>query len=346
MIVVIQGVLPHYREGLFNALCDLDDVVVVHSGKRLRKETDRFEEIILPLRKIGPFRLQTGLTKYLTLSKPDSVIAMFDIRWPLTVLAMFRFDKKLNWIWWGLGRGKSKIATFVKRIILLRQNPVVFYSRHSMSEFMSVRRKQGSFFVARNTLLVENRIRAYLTDSKTHFINVGSLLPRKRNDLLIESLHRIRLSGVSIPKLLLVGDGPERQKLESLVCRLQMNDIVVFSGFTNDPGDLANYYRHAIASVSFGQAGLAVLQSFAHGVPFITGAKAVSSGEVENIIDGKTGLICEHNPQGLESALKRFILEPEFSRKAGQAAYEFFSENTTVDHMVDEFRKALASGNI
>ena len=58
-----------------------------------------------------------------------------------------------------------------------------------------------------------------------------------------------------------------------------------------DEGQLATLYANSIASVSFGQAGLAVLQSFANSVPLVTKNGAVSGGEIDNIEHGVNGLL-------------------------------------------------------
>lgn len=344
MILVIQGTLPHYRVGFFNALCEIDNVTVVHSGSPVRQLTDRFDEVILPMQRIGPFRVQRGLNNLIAQFRPEVVIAMFDLRWLATFPLMYRYDRHLKWVLWGLGEGAYGLATWAKRLLARRANPIVFYSDRSMKAFYDRLPKSDRLFVARNTLHVANRKRSYLNAEKSIFLNVGSLDERKRNDVTIRVMRRLVDSGLRVPKLVLVGEGAERGRLEQLVSELDMREYVDFAGFNNDPDVIASYYWKAIASVSYGQAGLAVLQSMAYGVPFITTRAAISSGESENIIDGQTGILCEDSPLALEKVLRELLADPDRPRRMGAAAYDHFSQTATMENMVARFREAITYG--
>lgn len=48
MILIIQNRIPHYRKALFNRLCKLDDVLVIHSGPITAVEGDQYREVIVP----------------------------------------------------------------------------------------------------------------------------------------------------------------------------------------------------------------------------------------------------------------------------------------------------------
>lgn len=344
MILVVQGTLPHYRVGFFNALCEIDKVTVAHSGNPVRKPTDRFQEVILPMRRVGPFKVQSGLRRLIEQARPDVVIAMFDIRWLATIAAMFRFDRQLTWVWWGLGEGSYGLATRVKTLLARRANPIVFYSDRSLTAFRDRLPEVDRLFVARNTLHVPKRKQCYLNQEKTIFLNVGSLDARKRNDVTIQVMRRLVDTGLWVPKLVLVGDGAERGRLQKLVSDLEMQHYVDFAGFSDDPDVIASYYWKAIASVSFGQAGLAVLQSMAYGVPFVTTRTAVSSGESENIIDGETGILCDDSPLALEQALRSLLINLESTRRMGAVAYDNFSKTATLENMVARFREAITYG--
>lgn len=342
MILVIQGWLPHYRLEVFNALCGVDDVTVAHSGKPARRPGDRFEEIILPADTAGPFRLQRGLSGLIETIRPDAIIAMFDIRWLNSVRAMYRYDRQIPWVWWGLGEGRHKLATRIKTVLARRPNPVVFYSNRSRDAFRDLLPDPERLIVARNTVFVPNRVPCYESPSKTCFINVGSLDARKRNEVVLHALKRIRDSGTAIPNFVLIGSGPERGRLESLAAQLQLNDSVEFLGFVDNPETLAAHYRKAIASVSYDAAGLSVLQSMAYGVPFVTKRDAFSNGETENIIDGETGILFDDGPEGLERALRELIADPDRARRLGAAAYDHFTRTATIENMVASFERAIA----
>ena len=106
---------------------------------------------------------------------------------------------------------------------------------------------------------------------------------------------------------------------------------------------MLNYYAEAIVSVSFGQAGLAVLQSLAYGVPFITKRNAISGGEKTNIKDGFNGYFCEDNSEPLSQKILELCNDIQKARVLGQNAYNYYNEYCTIENMVQVFRDAIES---
>lgn len=342
MILVIQGKLLHYRRDFFNALTALDKVLIAHSGEPVRRSTDRFEEVLLPAKHLGPFWFQEGLLELIRTRKPRAVIAMFDVRWVNTIRAMYYFDKRLAWVWWGLDRGRNALATRAKLLIARRPNPIIFYNERNRASFVEDLPRKDLLFVANNTFHVPERFECFRHPVKTRFINVGSLDERKQNDVTIRVLKKICDQKEVDIRFSLIGDGPDRERLTALVDDLDMQNRVDFLGKIEDPTILASYYAEAIASVSFGQAGLAVLQSMAFGVPFVTKKKAISGGEINNIVNGKNGVIVDDDSALLEAALTYLIDNVDQARSLGEAAYRHYSEEATLEKMIHCFDLAIS----
>ena len=341
MILIIQNQLLHYRCPLYNSLAQTDQVTVLHSGKALNDPKNMFNEITLEAKKFGPFYFQKGLSNVIKSINPTVVIAMFDIRWIYSIIESFKHDKSINWVWWGMTRGKNPIAFILKLLIAQRGNAIIFYDNSTCSDCQKFFKKSDSLFVANNTYHVETRIKAYKHSIKNRFINVGSLHPRKQNDVTIKALSNILKNKRIDLKLTLIGDGPDKDHLLNLIQDLGINDNVeIVSSLTNSD-DLAKYYLESIASISFGQAGLAVLQSMAYGVPFITKRTAISGGEINNIIDNKNGIFCDDNLADLEIKILDLLQNPTKASSLGKSAYDYYSEKATMDNMVENFKLAI-----
>jgi glycosyltransferase involved in cell wall biosynthesis len=95
--------------------------------------------------------------------------------------------------------------------------------------------------------------------------------------------------------------------LIDLVVSLKIQNRVIFKGKITSNKDLIEFYRNAFVSVSFGQAGLSVLQSLGYGVPFITKKNAISGGEITNIIDKYNGFLCEDSVESLKEKILLII---------------------------------------
>lgn len=344
MIIIIQSQLPHYRRALFNRLCELDDVVIIHSGKPIVTATDRFTEIIVQGKEIGPFNIQLGLGDVIKTYKPSAVIAAFDIRNLMSFVLKVRLRSKVKWIWWGLDKGASGTALRIKTWLARGSSPIVFYNGTVRDLFAARGLATDKLFVANNTFHVENHRSFHEHKPKDIFINVGTLDPRKQNDVLIRAFKAVLEKTDRDLSLYLIGDGRDRDVLTSLIYELKLADRVFLTGKIEDPAVLEGYYARALASVSFGQAGLAVLQSMAFGVPFITKLSAVSGGEKYNIIDDYNGIFCNDDPRSLEQAMLRLAENEATARTMGANAYTYYRDRASVDGMVEGFRAALACG--
>ena len=114
---------------------------------------------------------------------------------------------------------------------------------------------------------------------------------------------------------LIVGDGPDRERLQAVAARLALDGAVVFAGNVADD-ELPAIYRlcDIFVLVSGSQEGerwegegvpLVVLEAQASGKPVITGSR---DGAAESIADGKTGFLVDpHEPAQLGDALERLL---------------------------------------
>jgi len=342
MIIVIQNRIPHYRREFFNELSSLDDILVVHSGSPSVIDVDRYNEYIVPSYNIGPFIWQHDVTKIISELSPTAVIASADIRNLHSIIAMYKFDHRLRWIWWGMDRGASNLAFYFKGKIASRANPIVFYNDAIRNVFYDMGCDPKKLFVANNTFHVNGSKSTADMRPKNIFINVGTLDSRKQNDVVIHAFNEVLKKTGGDIYLYLIGEGVERHALECLVSRLGLSARVFLPGKIEDPKLLEGYYARAIASVSFGQAGLAVLQSMAFGVPFITKREAVSGGEKFNIEDRINGLFCSENIDSLINAMSRLVKDPDYARQLGSNAFQYYREKASITSMVNGFRSALA----
>jgi glycosyltransferase involved in cell wall biosynthesis len=134
-----------------------------------------------------------------------------------------------------------------------------------------------------------------------HFLIVSALVPYKRIEIAIEAC---RLAGA---RLRIVGDGPERRRLERL------GGSTEFLGRLTDEQVRAEY-RQARAVILPGEEdfGIVPVEAQACGRPVVALARG---GALETIVDGTTGVFFdEPTPESLRPALDRAALmrvEPE-----------------------------------
>lgn len=126
---------------------------------------------------------------------------------------------------------------------------------------------------------------------RTGFLAIGRLVPYKRFDIAVEAANE---SGAT---LTVVGEGPERQRLERLA-----GPTVRFLGSVDD-SELAALYRCSVALVFPGieDFGIVALEAQASGIPVI-GVSA--GGLLETVIDGVTGTLGTQDVSSIAEAMR------------------------------------------
>jgi glycosyltransferase involved in cell wall biosynthesis len=313
----------------------------LHSGNKTVEVNDKYTELITNVKKIGPIYIQSNVAKEVKSDNYDIIIIMSDLRWINNILAMCFHNKKAKFIWWGAWLTDSYIANKARVYLANKQYASILYTHEAKDDFIALGVNEKKLFVANNTFDVGERIKSYENDIKNTILFVGSLDKRKQNDILINAFSNIKSVIGNDINLIIVGDGSERKNLESLVKKLDLEGRVFFKGKITDTNILRDYYKKAIVSVSFGQAGLSVLQSLGYGVPFLTKRNAISGGEKTNIKHKENGLFCDDSIESLEENLIAVCTDIDYARELGKNAYNYYSEFCTIENMVQGFRDAI-----
>jgi rhamnosyl/mannosyltransferase len=148
-------------------------------------------------------------------------------------------------------------------------------------------------------------------------ISVGRLVYYKGFECLIQAMSRVQ------GKLLIIGDGPLRSKLENLATSLGLADRIVFLGEIQN-GNVVPYYHaadvFALASVARSEAfGIVQIEAMAAGIPVVN--TQLDSGVPFVSLHEQTGLtVPPANPDALAIAINRLLDNPEWRRSLGVAA--------------------------
>ena len=132
------------------------------------------------------------------------------------------------------------------------------------------------------------------SDIDDYYLVLSRLMPYKRIDLAIEACQRMNR------RLVIIGDGPDRARLEKLA-----DDRIEFLG--RQPDKIVNYYAARCRALLFpGEEdfGMAPLEANAAGRPVIAYR---GGGAVETVVDGKTGLFFDRpDSRALCKAIEQF----------------------------------------
>jgi len=341
-ILIIQNKILHYRKSLYNELSKTYSITVIHSGEISVDQHDIYHEIITKKRKVLFFNFQYQILSEVK-KEYDVVITMFDLHWFNNFLAFYRIPSQTKFIWWGQWLTKNKIANCLKIYFSNKNVKSIIYTEAEKNNLIERGVKPQNLFVANNTFDVGERFECFKEKNKNSILFVGSLDSRKELSVLIKAFHEIldRIPHSII--LIIIGTGNEKQNLIDLVVSLKIQNRVIFKGKITSNKDLIEFYRNAFVSVSFGQAGLSVLQSLGYGVPFITKKNAISGGEITNIIDKYNGFLCEDSVESLKEKILLIINTKNLAGAMGKNAFRYYSDNCTIENMAQGFINAIES---
>src|SRR5271157_589692 len=149
---------------------------------------------------------------------------------------------------------------------------------------------------------------------------VGRLNEVKGQNLLIRSFAQVSNHDPR-PHLLLVGDGPERQRLQQLAENLGLTDRVHFAGYQSRPEHFLHLMDIFALTSRLEGMPLAILEAWAAGRPVI----ASRVGGVPAIVtDGETALLFDSGDEaGLTQAIRRLVANPDEARRLGQAGRDY-----------------------
>lgn len=153
-------------------------------------------------------------------------------------------------------------------------------------------------------------------------VSFGRLKNHKRVDLLVDALRIIRDGYDQMPKVAIVGDGPEREKLHSMAATFGLSNIT-FYGFVSDVEQMYAIVKSAkicvVTTLSGGGGNLTLLEAYGCGLPVI-GFRCAEGIDPELVDNGRTGvLISPATSQELAQTIVSLLNAPD--RLAEMRAY-------------------------
>ena len=158
----------------------------------------------------------------------------------------------------------------------------------------------------------------YRTEAYDDFVlSVGRLDRAKRHDLLLDAL----AADASL-RCVIVGDGPDRERLEDVARRHGLNGRARFTGRV-DEDELATLYARCLA-VYYAPVdedfGMVPYEAFLSEKPVVTTTDA--GGPLEVVADRTTGLVCAPQADDLARACSWLRAHVDEARRWGQAGKE------------------------
>jgi glycosyltransferase involved in cell wall biosynthesis len=138
-------------------------------------------------------------------------------------------------------------------------------------------------------------------------------------------------------KVVIIGEGPDRQAVESMIQRFGLQSNVILAGQHSDmPGIYAAMDIFVLPSLNEGLP-MTILEAMSASRPVI----ATRVGAIPKVIkDGETGLLVDPaDVDGLRNALARLLTDSDLCRRLGSTGHDWVSRNYTSEAMALKYRQ-------
>lgn len=342
-VALLVNIVAPYRVKIYRTLAEHFDVGVFVSGIEKNRSTWRGVEnelegltvkrvwgitLAIPRRhRDGLFdrwylHLNPGYLQDLIRFAPDAIISNeMGFRSLMALLYGFLFRKPV-WVWWGGTLHTERNIGIVKRVLrklFARLVPRwISYGSTSTEYLFSLGIPNDKILQIQNcvdeNIFKNHSLPAFSLTPRPVLLYAGQLIGRKGVDLLLESAARLQKKGL-IFTLVLVGSGPEKERLEAKAYSLGLHNVHFFP--PRRPEEMPAVYRSAdvlVFPTLEDVWGLVVNEAMLSGLPVISSIYAGCTSEIvppENTFDP---LIPESFDSAMERAVTGKIAPPDISK--------------------------------
>jgi glycosyltransferase involved in cell wall biosynthesis len=207
-----------------------------------------------------------------------------------------------------LGPVGGPVGALVERLAVTLPDRIICPSRTTGDRVATDLGYRRPIFLLPNGVDLARAAAVPPADRDIDVIFAGRLIAEKNVDLLLRALARLR-GGARPVRALVVGDGPERHRLERLRDELGLAPAVTFTGSLPSGDDVFAAMKAAkvlvLPSTREGF-GMVVLEANACGIPVIT-VSSPANAATELIRDGHNGWIVPATADALAAAVRRAV---------------------------------------
>jgi len=176
-----------------------------------------------------------------------------------------------------------------------------------------------------------NEIHPWLSNPKKKvIIGVGRLTEQKNFSLLINAFSKIVKKDEL--RLIILGEGEDRAKLENLISELTLDEYVYMPGYVNNPLDFISKADVFVLSSTWEGFGNVIVEALGTGTSVVS--TDCKSGPSEILKDGEYGkLVPVNNIQVMGKAIQDMLKKPMDEEMLIERAKEFSTENISNQYL-------------
>ncbi len=202
-----------------------------------------------------------------------------------------------------LGNFLGLIAYYIEKFSIFLPDHIIAVSSHTEQRLIDMLHYKGPLSVITNGIDYKNILPIPPAKQSSDVIYTGRLLAHKNVDLLIEAIALLRTRQPDI-RCLIIGDGPERQRLEQLIQRKKLGKNVIMTGFLESPDNVFAYMKASKVFVLPSRRegfGITVLEAYACGLSIVTVSHPDNAAQY--IAPKDASLVCDLTSKAIANSI-------------------------------------------
>lgn len=221
--------------------------------------------------------------------------------------AMTKDARLVNWLWTRMHGSWNVVGTISKGISNVMSSDYDIPPDRIVNLYNPVDYSYIDAVIAQKTAQSHGSLR----DDPT-IITMGRLVEQKNYATLLRALALVKKS--HNVRLVILGEGPLRRRLESLACELGIEDAVDFMGFVRDPFPQVAEAELFVLSSRWEGFGKVLAEAMGCGTAVISTDCPYGPGEI--IENGRSGLLVPvGDPAALANAIKQLLDNPQLRER-------------------------------
>lgn len=163
---------------------------------------------------------------------------------------------------------------------------------------------------------------------------VAALRPEKAHDRFLKAA-KIVLKKCPNVQFQIIGDGPERNNLETMARNLKIEKSIEFLGFRNDIPELMHNLDIFVLTSVYEVFPMSILEAMAAGKPVV----ATNVGSVSDIIiNGETGFIVNNgHVDGIAKRIVRLLRDDKLRNQMGETSNDRVKKYFSINRMANKY---------
>lgn len=373
-VQIIQPALPRYRKPLFDAIASSTAI-----GLQIATSTREpcgvtsvrpLPEYVTTIHRTltffsGRLYWQRGLKLSARIGRGDVLVINGNLRYLSNFsLWLEAARRRVKVVWWGHLRSSttSSVGLWIRLLFMRVADRCLLYTEREAQELVTRGMDRARLCYMNNTVdtrAIQTAVRRVShadldrfrkqngLDGRRVLAFVGRLRDDRPTELEVAiKAMKILADGKHDYKLLVIGDGRDRERLERLARQVGVQGEVRFVGAVYDESLLANWLGCSDLFVYPGTIGLSLLTAFAYGLPVVTQHQiSHHEPEIAALNDGENGLLFRRrDPHDLATKVTSIYGDLDRYRAAARAtAYGPFSFERMVKRVIGCIQSAAGA---